>query len=38
MLQEVDVDQHDHRDGTPEKEAWVTMAVWDEGLSSCLCE
>ena len=33
LLQEVDVEQHDHRDGTYEKEAWVTVAFWDEGLS-----
>ena len=33
MLQEVDVDQQDHRDGTYKKEALVTVAFWDEGLS-----
>ena len=43
FFQEVDVDQHDHRDCTHKKEAWVTVAFWDEGLSliglvSVLCE
>ena len=33
VLQEVDVDQQDHRDGTYKKEALVTVAFWDEGLS-----
>ena len=27
------MEQHDHRDGTYKKEAWVTVAFWDEGLS-----
>ena len=29
----VELDKHDHRDCTHKKQAWVTVAFWDEGPS-----